>query len=187
MARIPFPVKYFENNLVFGADGDVFAYYELQPFNYDYRSLDDQLSLHGNLEAFYWNIHADTHALVVPEHQSLEEHERAMVSRLSGPLLEAGKRHIHTAIEHLKGRDIHQHRFFIGVKLKPASVKGLSLFKEIRYLWKDFIRYMQNASGTDMTEIFEEEIRAYQVQEEMIYSRINGFLRARRLDRKSVV
>lgn len=181
MARIPFPVKYFENNLVFAVNGDVYAYYELQPFNYDYRSLDDQLSLHGNLEAFYWNIHADTHALVVPEHQSLEEHERVMISRVHDSLSTAGKKHIQTTIEHLKGRDIHQHRFFIGVKLKPTSVKGLTFFKEIGYLWKDFMRYLHQASGTDLTEIFEEELRAYQVQEEMIYSRINGYLRARRL------
>ena len=71
--------------------------YELQPFNYDYRSNDDKLSLHGNLEAFYWNIHADTHALVVPEYQSLEEHRQAMEERLCDGLREAGKRHIQTA------------------------------------------------------------------------------------------
>ncbi|MGA9175313.1 MAG: hypothetical protein WBZ33_15255, partial [Thermoactinomyces sp.] len=84
MTRVPFPVKYFERNLVFSSDESVYAYYELQPFNYDYRSTDDKLSLHANLEAFYWNILADTHALVVPEFQSLEEHEESMVSRLSG-------------------------------------------------------------------------------------------------------
>ena len=78
MTRIPFPVKYFEDNLVFAQDGAVYAYYELQTFNYDYRSMDDQLSLHANLEAFYWNIHAETHALVVPEFQSLEEQRQAM-------------------------------------------------------------------------------------------------------------
>lgn len=181
MARIPFPVKYFEKNLVFATSGEVYAYYELQPFNYDYRSLDDQLSLHGNLEAFYWNIHADTHALVIPEHQSLEEHERVMASRIHDSLSEAGKKHIQITMEHLKGRDIHQYRFFIGVKLKPTSVSGLNFLKEIKYLWKDFLRYLQSASGADMAEIFEEEIRAYQIQEEMIYSRINGYLRARRL------
>ncbi len=92
MTRIPFPVKYFEDNLVFGQDGAVYAYYELQRFNYDYRSMDDKLSLHSNLEAFYWNIHADTHALVVPEYQSLEEQRRAMETGLCDELKETGKK-----------------------------------------------------------------------------------------------
>lgn len=182
MTRILFPVKYFEKNLVFSTDGSVFAFYELQPFHYDFRSVDDQLSLHGNLEAFYWNVHAETHALVVPEYQSLEEHQQAMNERLSGPLMEAGQRHIQVSLDHLAGKEVHQHRFFMGVKLKPASVKGLSFFRELGYVFKDFKRYLLNQSGTDAPEIYEEEIHAYMVQEELIYSRVNGYLRARRVD-----
>jgi hypothetical protein len=182
VTRIPFPVKYFEENLVFAGDGSVYAYYELRPFNYDYRSMDDQLSLHGNLEAFYWNIHADTHGLVVPEFQKLEDYRRAMEERLSPYMAESGRRHIQASLEHLKGKDLHQHRFFMGVKLKPASVKGLSFFKELEYLFKDFKRYLLQYSGTDLPEIFEEEIHAYKVQGELIFSRINGYLRARRVD-----
>jgi hypothetical protein len=182
VTRIPFPVKYFEDNLVFGQDGAVYAYYELQRFNYDYRSMDDKLSLHANLEAFYWNIHADTHALVVPEYQSLEEQRQAMEAGLCDELKETGKKHIQAAVEHLRGKEIHQNRFFMGVKLKPATVKGLSFLNELRYIWKDFKRYLNNQAGTDAPEIFEEEIQAYRVQEEMIFSRINGYLRARRVD-----
>ncbi|MBA4542149.1 ATP-binding protein [Thermoactinomyces daqus] len=183
MTRVPFPVKYFERNLVFGSDESVYAYYELQPFNYDYRSTDDKLSLHANLEAFYWNILADTHALVVPEFQSLEEHEEAMVGRLNGndALREAGVHQIRAVIEHLRGKEVHQHRFFIGVKLKEVSVQGLSFFNELAYLLKDFKRFLLNQSGTDSPEIYEEEIQAYMVQEELIFSRINGFLRVRRV------
>ncbi|MGA8943520.1 MAG: ATP-binding protein [Thermoactinomyces sp.] len=182
MTRIPFPVKYFEDNLVFAQDGAVYAYYELQTFNYDYRSMDDQLSLHANLEAFYWNIHAETHALVVPEYQSLEEQRQAMEAGLCDDLKETGQEHIRRAIEHLRGKEVHQYRFFMGVKLKPTSVKGLSFLNEISYIWKDFKRYLSNQAGTDAPEIFEEEIHAYRVQEELIYSRLNGYLRGRRVD-----
>ena len=182
MTRIPFPVKYFEENLVFGQDGAVYAYYELQRFNYDYRSMDDKLSLHANLEAFYWNIHLDTHALVVPEYQSLEEQRQAMERGLCDELEPAGRKHIQTAIEHLHGKEVHHNRFFMGVKLKPATVKGLSFINELRYIWKDFKRYLNNQAGADAPEICEEEIQAYRVQEEMIYSRINGYLRAKRVD-----
>lgn len=182
MSTIPFPIKYFERNLVFNIEGDVYAYYEIQPYHYDFRSLDDQLSLHGSLEAFYWNIHAETHALVVPEFQSLDEHKLAMKQRLCSNLLEAGEQHIQATIDHLKGKDLHQNRFFIGVKLKPASVKGLSFFRELSYIWRDFKRYLSDRAGTDAPEILEEEIYAYQVQEEMIYSRMQSYLRIRRVN-----
>lgn len=181
MTRIQFPVKYFERNLVFGADGSVTAYYELQPFNYDYRSVDDKLSLHGNLEAFYWNINADTHALVVPEHQSLEEHEKKMSAKCKGRLKEAGIQHIRTSIQHLQGKEIHQYRYFMGVRLKETEVKGLSFFRELLYAIKDFKRYLTNQAGIDAPEILLEEIEAYQKQEELIYSRIKGYLKARRV------
>ncbi|WP_124726617.1 ATP-binding protein [Staphylospora marina] len=181
MTRIPFPVKYFEKNLVFGTDGSVSAWYELEPYHYDYRSVSDQLGLHGNLEAFYWNIHAETHTLAVPEFQSLEEHRRDMEGRLSSDLEEAGKRHIQAAIRHMNGKELFRYRFFIGVKLKPSEATGLSFLGELIYLWRDFKRYLLQHSGTDLPEIFEEEINAYKSQEELIFSRVNGYLRGRRV------
>lgn len=181
MTQIQFPVKYFEHNLVFGSDGSVSAYYEIQPFNYDYRSIDDQLSLHGNLEAFYWNINAQTHALVVPEYQSLEEHEQMLSQECSGVLKEAGLSHIRTNIDHMQGKEIHQYRYFIGVKLKEAKVSGLSFVHELLYALKDFKRYLTSHAGVDDPDILLEEIRAYEKQEELIYSRLNGYLRARRV------
>jgi hypothetical protein len=181
VARIRFPVKYFEDNLVFSQDGTVSAYYEIQPFNYDYRSVDDQLSLHGNLEAFYWNINANTHALIVPEHQSLSEHRAAMKSRLSATLQEAGERHVDVSLEHLRGKEVHQYRFFIGIQLKEAKVQGSSFFREILYTLKDFRRFLLERSGTDVADILEEELHAYQKQEELIYSRLQGYLRVSRL------
>ncbi|MBD1370836.1 ATP-binding protein [Hazenella sp. IB182357] len=181
MARIIFPVKYFEHNLVFGVDGAVYAYYELQPYHYDYRSEDDQLSLHANLEAFYWNIHSETHALVVPVNQSLAELRNDMNRQLSEELAETGNQIIDLSVDHLQGREIHQNRFFIGVKLKPASIRGESFLRQFLYNLKDFKRYLLNQSGTDMDEIYEEEIHAYQIQEELIYSRLTSYLRARRV------
>lgn len=181
MPNIPFPIKYFEQNLIFGMDGTVSAYYELQPFNYDFRSVDDQLGLLGNLEAFYWNIQAETHALVVPEFHSLEEHRLGLQERLSPNLREAGEQFIQASMNHLVGKDVHSHRFFIGVKLKESQVKGGSILADLAYVWKDFKRYLLDRSGTELPEIFEEEIHTYRTQEELFYSRISSYFRVSRV------
>lgn len=181
MSRIAFPVKYFENNLVFSTDGSIYAYFELFPFHYDYRSTDDQLSLHGSLEAFYWNINLDTHALVIPDFEDLDEIEEKMKERIIEPLREAGHRHIRANMDHLAGRELIKYRFFIGVRLKDTKVKGLSFFKEFLYLMKDFKRFLTDYSGADAPEIFIEEIEAAQSKEEFVYTRLKGYLNARRV------
>lgn len=39
-----YPIKYMEDNLVFNHDGEVFAYYELIPYNYSFLSSDEKNS-----------------------------------------------------------------------------------------------------------------------------------------------
>jgi hypothetical protein len=181
MTRILFPVQYFEQNLVFNLQRSAFAFYELQPFHYDYRSIDDQLSLHGNLEAFYWNIHAQTHALIIPELQNVAEHQRQTNEKLSPPFVESGRRHIEVNMEYLAGKEIYQYRFFMGIQLPSAPVTGLSFWRGLQYVCKDFKRYLANQAGTELPEVFEEEIAAYRVQEELVYARVNGYTQARRV------
>ncbi|SFX41890.1 Archaeal DNA helicase HerA or a related bacterial ATPase, contains HAS-barrel and ATPase domains [Thermoactinomyces sp. DSM 45891] len=181
MPNIPFPIKYFEQNLIFGIDGTVSAYYELQPFNYDFRSVDEQLDLLGNLETLYWNIQADTHALVVPEFHSLEEHRSELYSQLSPDLGKEGAGFIEASMDHLSGKGVHSHRFYLGIKLKESQVKNGSILADLAYVWKDFKRYLLARSGTEIPEIFEEEIQTYRTQEELFYSRINSCFRVRRV------
>lgn len=185
MNKVIFPIKYFEDNLIFHVDGSVSAYYELQTYNYDFRSLDDQLGLHSNLEAFYWNINLETHLLMVPDYASLEDYRIVMKNRLSTKLLEVGEQHIEASLDSLRGRELYQHRFFIGVRLKESQPSG-NFFQELRYVLRDFKRYLLDQSGTDVPEILQEEIQAYKIQEEMIYSRMNGFLRVERLQTKDI-
>ena len=40
-----FPIKYIDNNLVWNKDNEVFAYYELIPYNYSFLSAEQNLSI----------------------------------------------------------------------------------------------------------------------------------------------
>jgi hypothetical protein len=181
LSTFPFPLKYFEKNIVFAQDGTVTAYYELSGYTYDYLTVDDKLNLHGKLEAFYWNMNADIHTLMIPVTEDLDEKKLFMKQSLATNLLQPGEDHIHASLKNLKDKELSQYRYFIGIKLKETQVSGLSFFREMSYAWRDFKRYLLSTSGTDFPEILEEELLAYQIQEETIFSRLNGFLSVKRL------
>ena len=41
-----FPIKYIDNNLVWNRDNEVFAYYELIPYNYSFLSAEQKFIVH---------------------------------------------------------------------------------------------------------------------------------------------
>ena len=43
-----FPIKYIDNNLVWNKDNEVFAYYELIPYNYSFLSAEEKYIVHDS-------------------------------------------------------------------------------------------------------------------------------------------
>ena len=43
-----FPIKYIDNNLVWNKDNEVFAYYELMPYNYSFLSPEQKYLVHDS-------------------------------------------------------------------------------------------------------------------------------------------
>ena len=43
-----FPIKYIDNNLVWNKDNEVFAYYELIPYNYSFLSAEQKFIVHDS-------------------------------------------------------------------------------------------------------------------------------------------
>ena len=43
-----FPIKYIDNNLVWNKDNEVFAYYELIPYNYSFLSAEQKCIVHDS-------------------------------------------------------------------------------------------------------------------------------------------
>lgn len=197
MSRIAFPIRYFERNLIFGNQdshngsildqlleknnqSNVWALYEIPQEHYEYRTTDEKMALHDLLEAFYWNINADTHALMVPRFQSINDHLKYQKERLDPDLRESGERYLDAVERHLGHRQLSRYHFYLAVRLKGVDLSG-PLLQRLKYALKDFKRYLEDRSGVGAPEIFEEEIKAYQLQEELIYSRVHEYLGARRV------
>ena len=47
-----FPIKYIDNNIVWNKDNEVFAYYELIPYNYSFLSAEQKFIVHDSLDVY---------------------------------------------------------------------------------------------------------------------------------------
>lgn len=189
--NIEFPIKYYEDNLVFSQDGSCWAYYQLGGYNYDFLADDEKDYIFTKIKAFFWQINLDTHMLVVPNFQSIQEKHDKFKQKLSGALKEAAVKHTDDAgiqLERLLGKEGTEYRFFIGVKLpKPENVKKKnSLLKDIKEAWKEFIGSVNEASGLDTPEILEDEVDRYQKAEKRTYSKVYSRLKADPVDEETI-
>ena len=67
-----YPIKYMEDNLVFNHDGEVFAYYELIPYNYSFLSSDEKIQVHDNFcQLIAQNRDGKIHALQLATESSI--------------------------------------------------------------------------------------------------------------------
>lgn len=181
--NIEFPIKYFEGNLVFSQDGSCWAYYQLAGYNYDFLADDEKDFIFTKIKAFFWQIHLDTHLLVVPNFQSIQEKHERFKKKLTGPLKEAAAKHTDDAavqLERMLGKEGTEYRFYLGVKLPKPEHMGTkkSLFQDIREAWKEFIGGVNEASGLDTPEIIEEEIKRYQKAERRVHNKVYSRLKA---------
>ena len=51
-----FPIKYIDNNLVWNKDNEVFAYYELIPYNYSFLSAEQKFIVHDSFPTAYRTV-----------------------------------------------------------------------------------------------------------------------------------
>lgn len=188
--NIEFPIKYFEDNLVFTQDGTCWAYYQLAGYNYDFLADDEKDYIFTRIKAFFWQINLDTHLLVVPNFQSIKEKHDRFKNRLSGPLQEAAAKHMDDAADQLEkmlGEEGTDYHFYVGIKLqKPENLKKQPLWKDIREAWREFLGSMNEASGLDSPEITEDEINRYRKAEHRVYSKIHSRLKAEPVNEEAI-
>ena len=60
-----FPIKYIDNNLVWNKDNEVFAYYELIPYNYSFLSPEQKYLVHDSLLDTFSNVWTGLSSLIL--------------------------------------------------------------------------------------------------------------------------
>lgn len=172
-----FPIKHIEDNLVFARNGEVWAYYRLDGFNYSFLSNEDKLKPFSNQVSFLVNNNYDVHFITDPTatnvsniiEQTIEE-----MKTLNYGLKENGIAYMNelqnALIKHSNTSETNEYVDYIGIQLNPNENKyqtantGNNILKGI----KDFIDGLNSpvyrAVGLEPYDIPMEEIQAYKEQ-----------------------
>ena len=71
-----FPIKYIDNNLVWNKDNEVFAYYEMIPYNYSFLSAEQKFIVHDSFrQLIAQSRECKIHALQIATESSIRSQQ----------------------------------------------------------------------------------------------------------------
>ena len=116
-----FPIKYIDNNLVWNKDNEVFAYYELIPYNYSFLSAEQKFIVHDSFrQLIAQSREGKIHALQIATESSIRSMQEQSKKLVTGKLKEVAYQKIDEQTEALVsmiGNNQVDYRFFLGFKL----------------------------------------------------------------------
>lgn len=184
-----YPIKYFENNLVFNHDGECFAYYELLPYNYSFLSPDEKIQVHDHFrQLIAQNQDGKIHALQISTASSIQSVQERSKELVTGRLKEVAYERIDDQTEALVsmiGEHQVDYRFFIGFKLllneEEVSMKAMG--KNIKNSLSSFVRDVNHHLMGDFVSMPHEEIRRFSKMESLLQNKISRRFKVRPLDK----
>ena len=82
-----FPIKYIDNNLVWNKDNEVFAYYELIPYNYSFLSAEQKFIVHDSFrQLIAQSREGKIHALQIATESSIRSMQEQSKKLVTGKL-----------------------------------------------------------------------------------------------------
>lgn len=176
MKQVQFPIRHIEKNFVFNNHEQVWAYYEILPVDYTYRSPEQKKRLRNEWLNLLRKMEREMHILSIPLYLDVREHQEKLKQTIAdSPLKKNAEFYIDQmtqVLEKKQKRPIKQ-RVFLGIKLKREKAQTRKkLSKKIRFQFNDFKRFLYTTAGIEPYDILEEELFAYQVQEQAIFQRI---------------
>ncbi|MGV2967280.1 ATP-binding protein [Paenibacillus sp. AGC30] len=191
--KIEFPIAYFEQNLIFNHNKEVWAIYELNPYIYDHLSDQQKIDRLITQTASLGMLTDKFHILWLPKtHDIHQHHERLRQKRVSGPLKKNSIGIIHQMEDYLssnynsvEGVNNADYKAFLVVYLPKSDAKDLvdqlgSMVTEMKKLVLHPKRAIENLSGLNEPEIFEHEFQSYQVKERQIFDRLSRRMKVKR-------
>ena len=184
-----FPIKYIDNNLVWNKDNEVFAYYELIPYNYSFLSAEQKFIVHDSFrQLIAQSREGKIHALQIATESSVRSIQEQSKKLVTGRLRDVAIQKIDEQTEALVsmiGDNQVDYRFFIGFKLIVTEEKvSLDSMKKSAFLtFKEFLNEVNHTLMNDFISMPDDEINRYMKMEKLLENKISRRFKFRRLEK----
>ncbi len=183
-----FPIKYIDNNLVWNKDNEVFAYYELIPYNYSFLSAEQKFIVHDSFrQLIAQSREGKIHALQIATESSIRSMQEQSKKLVTGKLKEVAYQKIDEQTEALVsmiGDNQVDYRFFLGFKLmvteEPFNLKNMK--KSAWLTFKEFLHEVNHTLMNDFVSMPNDEINRYMKMEKLLENKISRRFKVRRLE-----
>ena len=183
-----FPIKYIDNNLVWNKDNEVFAYYELIPYNYSFLSAEQKFIVHDSFrQLIAQSREGKIHALQIATESSIRSMQEQSKKLVTGKLREVALEKIDEQTEALVsmiGDNQVDYRFFLGFKLmvteEPFNLKNIK--KSVWLTFTEFLHEVNHTLMNDFVSMTNDEINRYMKMEKLLENKISRRFKVRRLE-----
>jgi len=184
-----FPIKYIDNNLVWNKDNEVFAYYELIPYNYSFLSAEQKFIVHDSFrQLIAQSREGKIHALQIATESSVrsiqEQSKRLVTGRLRDVAIQKIDEQTEALVSMIGDNQV-DYRFFIGFKLIVTEEKvSLESMKKSAFMtFKEFLHEVNHTLMNDFISMPDDEINRYMKMEKLLENKISRRFKFRRLDK----
>ena len=183
-----FPIKYIDNNLVWNKNNEVFAYYELIPYNYSFLSAEQKFIVHDSFrQLIAQSREGKIHALQIATESSIRSMQEQSKKLVTGKLREVALEKIDEQTEALVsmiGDNQVDYRFFLGFKLMVTEEQlNLKNIKKSAWLtFKEFLHEVNHTLMNDFVSMPNDEINRYMKMEKLLENKISRRFKVRRLE-----
>ena len=185
-----FPIKYIDNNLVWNKDNEVFAYYELMPYNYSFLSPEQKYLVHDSFrQLIAQSREGKIHALQIATESSIRSIQEQSKKLVTGKLKEIAYQKIDDQTEALVsmiGDNQVDYRFFLGFKLMVTEdeVNLKNIKKSVFLTFREFLNEVKHTLMNDFVSMSNDEINRYVKMEKLLENKISRRFKIRRLEAK---
>lgn len=183
------PIKYIDNNLVWNKDGEVFAYYELIPYNYSFLSAEQKFIVHDSFrQLIAQSREGKIHALQIATESSIksiqEKSKKLVTGKLRDVAIEKIDQQTNALVEMIGDNQV-DYRFFIGFKLMASEQEvSLSSMKKTAFTsFKEFLLEVNHTLMNDFLSMPNDEVQRYMKMEKLLENKISRRFKVRRLDK----
>ena len=174
-----FPIKYIDNNLVWNKDNEVFAYYELIPYNYSFLSPEQKYLVHDSFrQLIAQSREGKIHALQIATESSIRSIQEQSKKLVTGKLREVAIQKIDDQTEALVsmiGDNQVDYRFFLGFKLMVTEdeVNLKNIKKSVFLTFREFLNEVRHTLMNDFVSMNNDEINRYVKMEKLLENKIS--------------